>query len=518
MAKPELTLTDMLAEFSENIQSISSDNYVPHDAQIIFHKSEAKEKIFIGGNRSGKTYGSVLDAIWRVTKTHPFRPELNAIVEPIRGRHVAVSIEEGLNQIVLPLYEKYMPKRFLVNNSWDDSYHKQSRKLILKDGSFIEFMTYEQATEKFAGTSRHFVAFDEEPRLDIWHECIMRLLDTDGDWWIAMTPVEGVTWTFTEIVQPYSEGKRPYALVLWVNTLDNPHIKKEAYDRTMANFNEEDRLARSEGNYNFDRGLIYKEFNKDENIYRGEFTIPHSENSSWLIYTSLDSGWKHPAAWLWHAVHESGRIITFHEICLSEITVHDLAAKVRDYEATNNITVHFRTGDPALLQTREQSGTSVLDEYGIEGIYINVAGVLRGPGSIDAGINRVSTYLKARVKFYDINNAVQEVPMYQVHESCTGLIKEFENYRWAKHSSRKIEYIKAPKKEPEKKNDDRLDSLRYFVTTMQDLSPDKMELLAREIYYFQGKRVTPYSWEEDDLAHPNEDYQANIYEDNGSWY
>lgn len=515
MAKAELTLDDMLSEFSEGIQSISSDNYVPHDKQIVFHSSEAKERIFIGGNRSGKTVGSVLEAIWRVTKTHPFRPDLNAISEPIRGRFVAVSIEEGLNQIILPMIQKWMPRRFLVDGSWEKSYHRQSRKLILKDGSFIEFMTYEQDTEKFAGTSRHFCAFDEEPPEIIWQECIMRLLDTNGDWWIAMTPVEGVTWTEQRIVKPFTEGKRPFALVLWVKTLQNPHINKEAYERTMANFDEDDMLARSEGSYNSHKGIVYKEFNETIHVLKEPFAVKNG--GSWFIYTSLDSGWAHPAAWLWHAVHESGRIVTFHEIVLSETPVIEFAKKIKDYEDENQITVHFRTGDPALLQTREQSGTSVLDEYAKHGIFINVDGVLRGPNSVDSGINKVTTYLKGRVKFYDRNENVVKLPMYQVHESCTKLITEFKEYRWARHASRKIEMSKAPKKEPEKKNDDALDSLRYFVTTMADLTPSKMESLAREIHYFQGKRITPHSWEDDELAHPHED-MANIYHDDESWY
>lgn len=516
MAKEMITLADMVSSFAESIQPISSDTYVPHEAQIEYHSSNAKEKIFIGGNRAGKTVGSVLEAIFRVTKTHPFRPELNEIAEPIRGRYVAVSIEEGLNQIILPMFKQWMPRRFLVNDRWEDSYHTKSRKLNLKDGSFIEFMTYEQETEKFAGTSRHFTGFDEEPPELIWQECIMRLLDTDGDWWIAMTPVEGVTWTYQQIVEPYKNGERPYTLVQWVNTVDNPHIKLEAYERTMANFNEEDRAARSEGNYNYEKGLVYKKFNDDIHVLREQFNVRNG--NGWYIYTSLDSGWRHPAAWLWHAVHESGRIVTFHEIVKSEMSVEELAKEVNDYEAENKIDVHYRTGDPALLQTREHTGTSVLQEYAKHGIYLNVDGVPRGPNSVDNGINKVTTYLNGRVKFYDSSGKVVVYPMYQVHEDCHKLIEEFKKYRWAKHVSRKVEKTKAPKKEPEKKDDDALDSLRYFVTTMDDLTPSKIRELDQKVYYFNGKRITPYSYEEDDRSHPQQELANIYYSDNESWY
>ena len=514
MAKEQISLSDMLQSFTESIQVKSSDTYVPHQAQIEYHQSKAKEKIFIGGNRAGKTVASVLEAIFRVTKTHPFRPELNEIKEPIRGRYVAVSIEEGLNQIILPMFKEWIPRRFLINSSWEESYHTKSRKLTLKDGSFIEFMTYEQETEKFAGTSRHFTGFDEEPPELIWQECIMRLLDTDGDWWIAMTPVEGVTWTYTQIVEPYKEGQRPWTLVQWVNTTANPHIKLEAYERTMANFNDEDRAARSEGNYNQEKGLIYKKFDDSIHILREPFHVRNG--NGWYIYTSLDSGWRHPAAWLWHAVHESGRIVTFHEIVLSETTVEDFAKKVHKFESDNGINVHFRTGDPALLQTREHVGTSVLQEYAKHGIYLNVDGVPRGPNARDNGINKVTTYLNGRVKFYDDSGNVVTYPMYQVHENCPHLIKEFKKYRWAKHVSRKVEKTKAPKPEPEKKDDDALDSLRYFVTTMDDLTPSKLETLEKEVYYFQGKKVIEYDPYED-YARPREDL-ATIHYSEESWF
>ena len=63
MAKEQMSLADMLASFSENIQIKSSKTYVPHDKQTVFHGSRMEEKLFIGGNRSGKTVANVLECI-----------------------------------------------------------------------------------------------------------------------------------------------------------------------------------------------------------------------------------------------------------------------------------------------------------------------------------------------------------------------------------------------------------------------------------------------------------------------
>ena len=281
-------LESVADELDSQIESVYS--YTPHPKQKLFHESKAEEKLLIGGNRSGKTVSNVVECIWRLTKTHPFRPDLNAIKEPIRGRIVTVSLKEGLQKIVLPMFKKWMPKKYLINRSWDRSYNKEERTLYLADGSFIEFMTYEQDLEKFAGTSRHFVSFDEEPPMLIWQECLMRLIDTDGDWWISMTPVEGLTWIFDMIYKPWEEGNRPETLVVKVSMHDNPHLTTRGKEKILKNVtDDEDRQAREEGSFVEVKGLVYKDFNVQLHV-RPAFTL----KKDMQIWTSLDTGWRHP--------------------------------------------------------------------------------------------------------------------------------------------------------------------------------------------------------------------------------
>ena len=185
--------------------------YRPHYKQEQFHASRAKGTVFIGGNRSGKTVGGGAEAVMRLIGKHPYRDIPGA---PCRGRMVTVDIEEGIKKIAIPEIMRWMPKKYLKNGSWDDSYDKQSRTLTLTNGSFLEFMSYEQAVEKFAGTSRHFVWFDEEPPKEIFNECMMRLVDTDGDWWITMTPLIEMSWVKDEIYDPIKDGRRNDILVL----------------------------------------------------------------------------------------------------------------------------------------------------------------------------------------------------------------------------------------------------------------------------------------------------------------
>jgi phage terminase large subunit-like protein len=464
--KNQLDLSGMLDNIIDQLgdSKTSSFSYEPHDKQKVFHCAQEQEKLFIGGNRSGKTVANILECIWRLTKTHPFRPELNSIEGEIRGRLVCVSFVDGLQKIILPLFKKWMPKKFLINRSWDKSYNNYLRTLTLVDGSFIEFMSYDQELEKFAGTSRHFVSFDEEPPKTVWEECLLRLVDTDGDWWISMTPVEGLTWVYEEIYQPAKEGNRDGTLILQVSMDDNPHLASNAKERILRNLSsDDDRSARKEGSFVEIKGKVYKTYDPHIHV-RKTFEL----NPSMRIYTSLDTGWTHPAAFLWHAVAPTGHIVTFHEIVESELTVEAMAAKVKEYErmvlAPRGMEVFVRTGDPAMLQTKEHTGTSIVAEYAKHDIYIGVEGVPRGPGSVDIGVIKMTQYL---------NTVVGDWPLWTSH-NCPVLERQMANLRWEKYDSKKLEYKKAPKTTIDKKHDDAPDSLRYFITLMDDLTPEKV--------------------------------------------
>src|SRR5213078_4149038 len=120
-----------------------------------------------------------------------------------------------------PEIARWLPPSALQNGSLEDSFNKQLRTLTLENESTIEFMSYEQDTEKFAGTSRHGIWFDEEPPQDIYTECLLRTLDVGGDVWITMTPVEGMTWVYDDL---YIAGATSDEIdVVEVGVEENPH-------------------------------------------------------------------------------------------------------------------------------------------------------------------------------------------------------------------------------------------------------------------------------------------------------
>jgi len=149
--------------------------YQPHIKQAEFHQSDARKKLFIGGNRSGKTVGGAMEMVWWLTGKHPYieTPPL-----PIRARAISVDYVNGVEKIIKPEVARWMPANELLGGSWEKAYSKEMRILTLANGSTLEFMSYESDVDKFAGTSRHCCWFDEEPPREIYIECLQRLLDT----------------------------------------------------------------------------------------------------------------------------------------------------------------------------------------------------------------------------------------------------------------------------------------------------------------------------------------------------
>ena len=55
---------------------------------------------------------------------------------------------------MLPEMKRWLPEKYLINGSWEDSYSNQSRVLKLTNGSQMDFLTNEQDTEKHACAGR----------------------------------------------------------------------------------------------------------------------------------------------------------------------------------------------------------------------------------------------------------------------------------------------------------------------------------------------------------------------------
>jgi phage terminase large subunit-like protein len=449
----EFDLDKMLANVAGALNQQSRKpniyGYIPHEKQVLFHSSDKKGRQYVGGNRSGKTTGGIAEDIYWLTNTHPY---IETPEPPVIGRICTVDFKNGVDKIILPNLRQWLPPSYLVNGSWEDSYHSAKHTLKLANGSELEIMSYEQDLDKFAGVPRHFTHFDEEPPKNIFGECKARLVDYNGRYWLTMTPVDGMTWTYDEIFEPGINGD-PLIDVIVVDMTDNPHINQEAIDDFLAGLDEEERIIRGKGEYIAIGGLVFKYFNSERNII--DPTIPRGRG--WTYYESLDHGFNNPTAWLWHAVSPDGTVVTFDEHYRSEMTVDQHAkvvlAKEQLLREQYGITPYLRVADPAIKQRSAVTGYSIQIEYSLQGLDLAL-GQLR---SVDAGLNRMNTYLK-NGKWYITSN-------------CVNLLKEMRKYKRKTFMSAKMAERNNKQEDPMKKDDHAIDSARYFFSFMPELKP-----------------------------------------------
>jgi phage terminase large subunit-like protein len=448
---------DAIARIASEIKAQSTRpnifGYKPHDKQIRFHSRTGQHGLYIGGNRAGKTVAGICEDIWWLTGTHPYR---ETPPPPVRGRIVGVDFLNGIEKILRPELARWLPPSELEGGSWDTAYNKSTRTLTLANGSFVEFMSYDQDVDKFAGTSRHFVHFDEEPPEDIFDECKARLIDTGGSWWMTLTPVEGMDWIHDKIYMKGLEDVESGISVVEVSMTENPYLHQGEVASYIAGLaTEDDKNVRVGGKFIKRGGLIFKDF--DVKIHVVDYFTPPKD---WLWIASLDHGFNNPTAWLWHAVGPDGQIVTFFEHYESGMVIEDHAKVVHKINAKLGRPPEVYVADPSTRNTDPISGTSIAQEYTRLGVPL-----VMGNNDVAAGIERMASYLKVQA---------DGKPNWYITRNCTNLIYEFGRYTWKVWANKRVGNNNNLQEVPRKKEDHALDSARYFIMSRPELAALKM--------------------------------------------
>jgi phage terminase large subunit-like protein len=438
------------------------NQYKPHDRQVAFHSSQANGRQFLGGNRSGKTVAGINEDIMWALGRHKFG--IDVPPPPIFGRICTVDFKDGAYGIIIPQLTQWLPPSALINGSWEDSWDSYLKVLTLDNGSQIEIRSYEQELSKFAGVPRHFTHFDEEPPYDIFKECKARLADYNGRWWMTMTPVDGMTWTYNEI---YEKRDTNLIDVFEVDQDDNPFLSEMGRKNLQEGYDEVDRTIRARGRYIAVSGLCLPHYSASKHVIKP--TIPPN---TWTHYRSLDHGLNNPTAVYWHAVDpKTGTVITYREHYRSDWTIEQHATFLREDEKIlrdkYGIVPFLSVADPAIRQRNAVTGLSVQIEYANRGINWAL-----GNNEVGPGIDKMDNYFRLNKWF--------------ITEDCPNLQREAKGYRWAQYATSKLREKNNKKEEPMKKDDHGLDSSRYFFTFMPTLDieverPQKRDTLLKDL-------------------------------------
>lgn len=515
-SRRKFSIDDAILRLSDGIKEKSAaptiKKYQPHQKQFVFHNSNKHGKLYIGGNRSGKTTGGVTEGIWRALGTHPYRPELNSL-GPTRGRVVGVDFQKGVQAIILPQYKQWLYPSALVNGNWSDSWNAGTWTLTLSTGSTIEFMSYDQDLDKFAGTSRHWVHFDEEPPQPVWVECMARLIDTNGDYWITMTPVEGMTWIYDDLYEPnYLKAQEDQSiLVVEINTTENPYLDEEAIQSFVDTLNDdEDVTVRISGGFVRKGGLIYKNFDPTpgkRQVLLDPILDPKSElpQSDWIWIMGLDHGLNNPTAVEWTAWNKAGFGIIFDEFYQNGLTIDQYALKIKQRIRQHGRIPDIMVADPSIKNRNPISGTSIHQEYQKYGLSF-----MLGNNDVKSGIIRVKKYFNTAPYLGsirgDLFKGFDEFSRVRISPACAKLIWELKRYRWKTYANKQLQYENNPYDEPHKKDDHACDALRYVIMQRPDLlKQSNQDTVRRDVDVAMaelGGKMSRYNSKMDNIADP----------------
>ncbi len=195
-------------------------------------------RIAVGANRIGKSEQGAYECNLAIMNDHPLRKYPNS------GIGWVVGLDYNLiESIDLPMFEKFMPES--IKSSPSKFYAKDMMwNIITPKGEWqVWFKSSEAGREKFQGQKVDFIWFDEEPKkINIFNECMMRLIDNMGIWWMTATPILGTKW-----LKDLCVASENFSCT--GGMMDNPYLPLEKVKREAAKLSEEERDVRIYGRY-----------------------------------------------------------------------------------------------------------------------------------------------------------------------------------------------------------------------------------------------------------------------------
>lgn len=255
-----------------------------HDKQLEATASMAAIRALFWGNRVGKTEWGGSETSRYATANHPYRSVAEGV--EIWVACPSYEVQEDTTQKKLL---SYLPAKAIARIDYLRG--KIIKKITLKNKTEIVFKSYDQGREKFQGTGKRLIWFDEEPPHDIWEECFVRVeAGQQLDVILTMTAVKGMTWVYDEI---YLATHNPDLFVSEAGWDDNPYLTEQQKEQMSRGLSAAALKVRREGKFVKRVGLVCAWWDRTKHLRHYE-----ALNRSWTWYEILDGGWSDPAAWL----------------------------------------------------------------------------------------------------------------------------------------------------------------------------------------------------------------------------
>lgn len=428
----------------------------PKHCQFMAAGAEYKFRLFMAGNRTGKSLSAAFELSCHLTGQYPHWWTGKRFDVPNQWWVCGVDSKTLLNTLQPLLLGQVgefgtgmIPFDCLDFDTLKDAKRADTPismfrvKHISGAHSSVSFKSYEsgrEAFQAFAGS----IWLDEEPPLSVFTECAMRTATGDNILMMTFTPLKGISETILNFLEGSQFHEGPIGVgkyVVMTGWDDVPHLNERDKQILLASIPPYQRDARTKGIPQLGSGAVYP-------VPESDYVInPIDIPKHWKRVYGLDVGWNRTAA-VWAAIDPQTNIIYLYN---------------EYYKGEAEPSIHA-----VGIKSRGEWIPGVIDT------------AARGRSQID-GDNLFQMYKDLGLKINNANKSV-ETGLYTCWELLsTGQIKVFNTMTNFMNEIRM--YRRDEKGKIIKSNDHLMDSFRYLIMTGRDLAKSEMETKSANVNY-----------------------------------
>lgn len=282
MDNTKLTLRDVEHElFRRRTRDPLAHVYKPHDGQVEAHKCRAQTTLVLGGNRAGKSWFAVAEALLYCLERSVYA-EMPGHGKPIVVWYVMPSLTM-FRRTIRPIFNQLAPSKEIRHID------EQNKIVYFNNGSELHFLSADMRQRRLQGATIDLAVMDETPNEDVFEELQARVIDRQGRLILVFAPVDAASfWVRDKLYIPWEIGERKDINVVFMPVADKagnplvPHLSKEDIEQMERQWPDPAvRAARIYGQFVTRSGLILKGF--DPGIHMIEsFEVP-KEWTKWFI-------------------------------------------------------------------------------------------------------------------------------------------------------------------------------------------------------------------------------------------
>ena len=253
----------------------------PFAEQLKFFKDTALTRLLRCGNRSGKTFSTMRELAWKLTRTHPYRKKWRYDYNQSKKMEfwMAGPSYDFVDSTMWEMYlRNFIPDWYYTGDdgkemiTYTNMHHIDT--ITFRNGDTLECKSYSQSDLAIMGRAIDDLTIDEMPRsLKLLSELITRTLDRDGEVTMGFTPIIEDIEIKNYLEDSTTVSKHSWSLVANPHYRDNPERLQRAMDE-WANLPEQERNTRIRGDWYFERkgGRVFEGL--DWEVVE-DFSVPH---------------------------------------------------------------------------------------------------------------------------------------------------------------------------------------------------------------------------------------------------